>query len=264
MFRNRGLLFPAWRDTGKTILSLNILSSKAGKFLSDDIAILKNDGTIYSLPDHVRIRFPNLIKSGNINKFRLFFSTYTRKRIQGAILPGIGKLLKRVRIFPFESLGNLLIHLGSSQGDILLPINDLFPDVKIASSVPLDTVFLLVKTSDWKTTIQDTTLENVIAKMMSALACEIDGSLPEVLDLFRFAFPERGQRLSTEFNHHAHEIIKQALEDKILKQVTLPFKFDPEQVIRKLSASLESDEINLIKSYEGRLYNDSKILVDIN
>jgi hypothetical protein len=136
VYKNKGLLFPAWRDTGKTTLILNILSSQKVEFLSDDLTILKNDGTIYCLPDYIRVRYPQSLKNKHISRTRLLFSNYSRRRLQSAVLPRLGRVLKGIS----KPLGTLLIGFGNRPADILLHVNELFPDIKILRIIEHSTI----------------------------------------------------------------------------------------------------------------------------
>jgi hypothetical protein len=54
-FNDNGVLIAALPDTGKTSTCLSLLNGEDIRFMSDDLAILSEDGTVYSYPRRVNI-----------------------------------------------------------------------------------------------------------------------------------------------------------------------------------------------------------------
>ena len=82
--------------------------------------------------------------------------------------------------------------------------------------------------------------EILAIKIASALACEIDGSIPEIYEVFRFAFPDKGQKLMRERDYRVQEIIRAAFSKISVECLNLPFIYDPDRVFDKLIAVIEN------------------------
>ncbi len=236
-FNDKGLLFPAWGGVGKTSLVLKFLKEGA-EFISDELTIVKGDGTMLAYPSTLNLFDYNYRASSLplISKESRFLNPgYVLRSILKKILPTLGKILRKMPTGSLKGAGFIASQYGRKiQPSVKVPFSTLFPQAKIRRVSSLDAVFFLIATGGSEIEIAEAKSDFVIDKILCCLLREINSVVPGLYEVFRFAFPGEGRRLMEEREKKVSEIINEAFKGKRICQVKLPLNFDLNQAFAKL------------------------------
>lgn len=233
-FNDQGLLFAAWRDTGKTTVVLKLLSEGAA-YVSEDFTIVTKNGTMFSYPEPMNLTRPHMLKDVKVSWKKLLLSQYLSRRMLKSSLLAIGRILQKVPLFPVGGLGTLLFQLGDDiQLSIVLPVKELFPQAEVVESCPIHSVFLIIRTEEDEIRIEQKDTEFILDKLVSSLSHEIESQMPGLYEVFRFAFPEKGQKLMRERESKVREILNEALKGKPTYYVEVPCHCGPDQMLSSM------------------------------
>jgi hypothetical protein len=237
-FNNFGLVFAAWRDTGKTSTIINYLRAGA-EYLGDDLVILTGDGSILCIPEYLNISSVELIDKHSPARKKLYsWGSIGRRKIK-APLKALGKVLNRIPIFPFDGLGGILIEYSKpSPLNLVVSLTELFPQAKIRKVCHLDYVIFIIRSKRSEISVQSVEKNIIIDKMLSSLIHEEDFNLPSVYQIIRYAFPEK-IRIMQNREIKFREILEKSFNNKPCYFVQLPQSSNPNKIIQTLQNYLK-------------------------
>ncbi len=216
-YHGQGIIFPAWANTGKTNLLLQFLKDGA-HYISDDFAIMAEDGFLYSYPKRLQLfdynfaEFPQLVvalgRSVRLSFLKQKLSAKFLKRLTR--VPLLTRLLKRVKRKSCEAL------------HIRAPAKELFPDVEVDGSRRINKIFFLIRThSESNIEIERMTPEVLANKMVPCLSFERHYPYDYRL-LYEFAYPMKENKLLDKVEQMEGEIISRATKNRHIYYVRLP------------------------------------------
>jgi len=215
-YHGQGIIFPAWANTGKTNLLLQFLKDGAN-YISDDFAIIREDGLIYGYPRRLQLfdynfsEFPQLAvtldRSARLDFVKQKLSTKLLKK--WTRIPLLTRLLKRVKRKSSEAL------------HIRAPAKELFPDVEIDGSRRIDKIFFLVRAHSQIIEIERMAPEVLANKMVPCLSFERHYPYDYRL-LYKFAYPMKENKLLDKVEQMEGDIISRAIKNSHIYCVRLP------------------------------------------
>ncbi len=231
----RGILLAGWAESGKTEAMLGFMHHGAS-FVSDKWTIVADDGAIAHFPTPMTLRgwmlryFPELGKSLKATELiRARAATVANavtRRVRdmtgltaARMLEDLSDLGSRVSVTPGKLFGN-----GTGNGD-----------VRIVSSAPLSTVFLLITGTGGDTSVRPADSSEVAARLADCAVYE-RRSLLNLYTKFRYAFPSRRSHTIEESRQKEEALLAAALDGKATYIVETPFPFNPLSLYEALSA----------------------------
>ncbi len=217
-FKNKGFLFPAWRDTGKTGMTLALLKEGA-EYMSDDLPIITQDGTILSYP--VPLNLARYLLTPLLKKTNLRDSHYKATIAKKSALSILGAILQKMPLELIRVIGEEASQRARQIEPIAsVPFSTLFPHGKIRKSAPLDAVFCLTNRGDREIEIEEINDKFIADRIAYSFLYECSDVNRGLYDFLRIASPEWGETLIQEKETKPKEIIKQALKTKQLYYVS--------------------------------------------
>jgi hypothetical protein len=231
----KGILFAGWAESGKTEAMLGFLQA-GGSFVSDKWTIVRADGSaIHHFPTPITVRdwmidlIPGL-------RGRLKRTGLIRARAAEAatsVLKSGGALRRVPGISQAQSLAELA-------GRISVTHNQLFGGDangrhgwQSASTAPLDTLVFLLTSSDTSIEVRPVEPEAVAGRLADCALYERRAFFG-LYQRFRYAFPERRNRLVESARDTEAETLTKALFGKQVLAVKAPFPFKPAAVYEAL------------------------------
>ncbi len=218
----RAVLFPAWGGVGKTSLVYQLVTDGGWRFLSDDMAILARDGSVFLNPAPLAVYPYNLEGMPEIYR----------------------KIMARESL-----LGRLQWHLrhrlrGPDRVGRRISPQDLFGAERVGSTGALDRVVYLVRSSGSRFRLQPVSAPELAARATSVLLAEIRQFRHELqawnsvpgCSLFPFVWEIAEKTLA---------VLTAAFEDRELAVLTIPSSAPPPAVRRYL-------EDNFLAGDDGR------------
>lgn len=231
-FKNKGFLFPAWRDTGKTGMTLALLKEGA-EYISDDLPIVTQDGTILANP--VPLNLARYLLTPHLKKTHFRDSHYRAIMAKRVVFSILGAMMQKMPLQFIRIIGEEASQRGRQIEPIAsVPFPTLFPQGKIRKSTPLDAVFFLTSKSSGKIEIEEIHDEFFADRIAYSFLYECDDVNRGLYEFLRIASPELGETLIQEKETKPKEILKQAFKAKPLYYVSLPWHFDLDQALAKL------------------------------
>ena len=232
-FNDKSLLFAAWANTGKTSMAMEFLD-KGADYISEDLPIVKKDGTILAYPGRLNLVGPTAVRL--LKKKRFFNQEYMMWNIIKSALLVFGIVFQKA---PVDSIKRAGI-IASQREQELIPgvqvsYSAIFPHARIRKSTNLDTVFFLTKTTASEIEIEEPESEFIIDKICCSLLYETNLTAPGLYEFLRFAFPREGKSWIEEREKKIKQIMTEAFRGKRLYYVKLPStKLAPSQAFDKL------------------------------
>ncbi|MCD6528136.1 hypothetical protein J7K44_00625 [bacterium] len=134
-YKEKGILFPGWGGTGKTILTGELLKGEEISFLGDDFIIVSKDKTVYSFPRPLTLYpYHALVFQKAFSQFKLKKISFERKLYY--LLRNIARkfLPSEIRLFFYQFI---------PKGRTSIPPQSIFPKEKIGKKAKIETILLL-------------------------------------------------------------------------------------------------------------------------
>jgi len=229
-YNGKGVLFPAWGNTGKTALVSQFIKDDACKFLGDDFAILSADAQLYSFP------LPFSLYYYHEPLFPEVFKKKKRMLLSGPLLSaaGIAKDFLRPIVKASPILESKLRTISPEYMSV--PAEDIVGKEKICSTTPLSKVVYLERYSGTEIVEKNITPKELRKIMFGILQYEFEQSplWKETLAMSAFGIVD----LYSYFES-INNTIKSALEKVDICKVMLPQKMEIEEVVREIKGIIE-------------------------
>jgi len=233
-YQGKGILLAGWAESGKTEAMLGFLQGGAA-FVSDKWTIVDGDGSsVRHFPTPITVRnwmidlVPGLrerLKGTELVRARaagLVTSVLQAEPLSRAPLTtgvkGLAELAGRVSLTPSQLLGRN----GDAGGK--------WPS---APSAPLECLFLLVTSGEDRIAVREAQIDKVASRLADCAAYERRAFFG-LYQRFKYAFPDRRNRLIDEAREVESRTLAQALASKRVFLVEVPFPFDPSALYRAI------------------------------
>jgi len=198
------ILYPAWRTTGKTSLTLNLLKDNCG-YIGDDYVVLSSDGFVELFSDACHVNFTHLRYLAQSSIFRQLKSSLVEwllDRFQGSSY--ISKVARHI-----------ILRISWKK---FVKVKNLIDKVRVCyETYPVRKVFLIIQGEEFS--IKETNPESIIQRMVGMNAYERKEFL-QYYEAFKYAtgknniYVERGVELET-------QILKAALKNAVFYEVMI-------------------------------------------
>lgn len=238
-YKNKGIVFPAPPDSGKTLLISKLREKSNIKFFADDYLILRDNGTMYSYPMDFSIYdyhfnfFTELKKSAENRKIkRAKYEKILVNMIKD--LPQAKKILKQgARLLKYDFLKG---------GEYLkIPAQRLISKEKFGTSVDLKYSIFLSKYNGNEFKVEKMKLESVTKEILGILQNEWHNTMPVYHLLSCFGVLDFSDYLNDIKN-----IINKGFNNLKLYRVLVPINMDNKELLEKLEKFLDQEIFNYI------------------
>ncbi len=235
-YKNKGIIFPAPPNTGKTLLISKLRQKENVNFFGDDYVILKKDGTMYSYPmdfsvyDYHFDFFPEL--KGTIENKKIKRNIYERALVNMVKDLPIKKVLKRMARF---------IGYDFLQGGLYLkiPAQQLVAKEKIGVSTQIKYCIFLSRYNGKEFKVEKIKLENLVKETLGILQSEWYKTLPVYNLLSSFGIIDFSEYLNSIKN-----IISSGFSDMELFKILIPTDMENKERLQKIEKFLEQNVFN--------------------
>lgn len=225
-YKNKGIIFPAPPNTGKTILISKLREKSNIKFFGDDYLIIKDNGIMYSYPMDFSIYnyhfdfFKELSSSKESRKIkRAKYEKILVNMIKD--IPWLKKILKQgAKLLKYDFL---------KAGEYLkIPAQRLIPKENFGTSVELKYSIFLNKYNGNEFKIEKMKLENASKEILGILQNEWKLTMPVLLDF-------------SDFLNDIKNVINRSLSNLKLYKVLVPVNMDNKEFVKRLEKFLDKE-----------------------
>jgi hypothetical protein len=225
---NKGMLTTGWRDIGKTTLMMRMVRDGAS-YMSDDLAIVHDD-KILGLP------MPLNVTERHLKEFNKKMPwDFRRKKALRKFGYFVGRCLQKCPSASLSGAGQAICQLVSPS-ILTREITHLnFHSVaSLALEASLDKVFFLSRACGDRLSVSNIDAVSLANAMMKSLVYEMDVQVPEVYQVFRFAFPTLGQRWMDNRERGMVDVLVDNLQKSDNYAISLPYEHNPDGLYNKV------------------------------
>ena len=236
VYNHSGVLVNGWPSGGKTGMLLAFMN-RGAEYISDDwVYVSSDDSRMYGLPEPIQVR----------DWYLRFLPQYkavtgSRKRMEMRflkLLSGITGILSRPKEGRQGLISKLLrrINLGvERQLSIHVHPHELFGKESCISSGRLDKVFIAVTHEQPGIMVRPAQHQAVIRQINSQLLYEQQTLMSYYL-MFRFAFPEKSNKVIEQYEALQHQLLSRIFADKEVYNVYHPFEVPLPDIFTELNS----------------------------
>ena len=236
VYNHSGVLVNGWPRGGKTGMLLAFMN-RGAEYISDDwVYVSSDDSRMYGLPEPIQVR----------DWYLRFLPQYkavtgSRKRMEMRflkLLSEITGILSRPKEGRQGLISKLLrrINLGvERQLSIHVHPHELFGKESCISSGRLDKVFIAVTHEQPGIMVRPAQHQAVIRQINSQLLYEQQTLMSYYL-MFRFAFPEKSNKVIEQYEALQHQLLSRIFADKEVYNVYHPFEVPLPDIFTELNS----------------------------
>ena len=232
-YKNKGIIFPAPPNTGKTLLVSKLRQNSEVKFFGDDYLIIRNDGTMYSYPMDFSIYdyhfnfFPELENSPE--RLKIKKAVFERIFVNMVKDLPVRKIFKKIaRFFNYDFLKG---------GDYLkIPAARLIPKDTFGGITELKYAIFLNKYNGSDFKVEKIAPENAAREIIGILQSEWQATMPVYHALSSFGVMDFAKHLGDIKN-----VVDLAFGKVELYRALMPMHMNNEARMEKLEEFLEKE-----------------------
>ncbi|MBX4200843.1 hypothetical protein KW786_01810 [Candidatus Parcubacteria bacterium] len=232
-YKNKGIIFPAPPNVGKTLLVSRLRNKEHIQIFGDDYLMVDKDGLMRSFPADFSIYryhfnfFPELKKTAAAGKIqRAFYEKF------------LVAMVRRLSLKAFARKAAALIGYEFLQGGeyVKVPANTLIGKGKMGTRAPLEYAVFLNKYNGSEFTAQKIDAHSAPSEILGILQSEWFETLPACHALSLFGVMDFGKYIE-----ETRQIVASAFGKLKIYRVLIPAGMDSKEHIDKLEAFLERE-----------------------
>ncbi len=240
-YKNKGIIFPAPPNVGKTLLVSRLRNKEHIKFFGDDYVVVGADASLRAFPADFSIYhyhfnfFPELKKKSSAIKIkRAWYERAVVNLIKHSPIKYTAKRVARAIGYDFLQGGEFL----------KVPASTLIQKEKFGSVAPLEYAVFLNKYDGKEFKFEAIDATTGPAEIMGILQSEWVQTMPVYHLLSAFGIVDFAKHIET-----IHNVLASALKDLKIYRVLIPAHMDVKEHIEKLEAFLQQEIFSKIDAH---------------